>query len=43
MLKYNFSNLEISKKFNVGNFIAKFNAFAIYFKDYQQMSAKRDF
>ena len=40
MLKYNFFTLELSKKFNVGNFIGKFYAFAIDFKDYQQMSAK---
>ena len=40
MLKYNFSTLELSKKFDVGNFIAKFNAFAIDFEDYQQMSTK---
>ena len=40
MLKYKFSTLESSKKCNVGNFSANFNAFVIDFQDYQKFFAK---
>ena len=40
MLKYNFSTLEIFKKFNLGNFIAKFNGFLINFRNINKYSEK---